>query len=45
MTIHLDKIKKFIKEHEKITKIAKILSSHSALKSDDDKVLEAADEM
>jgi hypothetical protein len=45
MAFHIDKIKKFMKEHEKVTKIAEILSSHFALKSDDDKVLDAADEI
>jgi hypothetical protein len=45
MTWRIDKMKKLMKEHEKVTKIAEILSSYFDLPPDDDKVLEAADDI
>jgi hypothetical protein len=45
MTWRIDKIKKFMKEHEKVTRIAGIIASHFDLSADDDKVLEVADEI
>jgi hypothetical protein len=41
----LDKVLKFKKEHEKVTGIAQIISNHFDIASDDDKVLETADEI
>ena len=45
MTFRIDKIKKFMKEHEKVKKITAIIASHFDLASDDEKALDAADEI
>lgn len=41
----ISKAKKFMKEHEKVSKISEIISTHFDVPADDDKVLEAADEI
>ena len=45
MTFRIDKIKKFMKEHEKVTGIAGIIASHFDLPENDEKALDAADEI
>lgn len=45
MTWRIDKIRKFMKEHEKVTRIAEIIGFHFDLPKDDEKALDAADEI
>lgn len=45
MSWQIDKIKKFMKEHETVIKIAEIISSNFNLSKDDEKALDAADEI
>ena len=45
MTWQIKKIKKFMKEHEKVSNISRIIAMHLNLPADDEKVLEAADEI
>ena len=45
MTWQIDKVRKFMKEHKQVIQIAKIISAHFDLPKDDEKSLEAADEI